>query len=104
MPSRFPGVDPYLESQGFWPDFHARFITNWADRLGELLPDTYEARIDERVNLVEVYPRPHRKRIEPDVAVTRRGNGEAGVAVLPAPAGVLTLEEVTMPLPIMEED
>jgi hypothetical protein len=26
------------------------------------------------------------------------------VAVLPAPAGVLTLEEVTMPLPIVEED
>jgi hypothetical protein len=26
MPSRFPGVDPYLESQWFWPDFHATFI------------------------------------------------------------------------------
>ena len=23
MPSPFPGIDPYLESQGYWPDFHA---------------------------------------------------------------------------------
>jgi hypothetical protein len=104
MPSRFPGVDPYLESQGFWPDFHARFITYWADRLGELLPDAYEARIDERVNPVEVRPRPHSKRIEPDVAVTRRGSGEPGVAVLPAPASATTVEAVTVPLLIEEED
>jgi hypothetical protein len=103
MPSPFPGVDPYLESQGFWPDFHARFITYWADLLGELLPDAYEARIDERVNLVEVRPRPHRRRIEPDVAVTRRGE-EPGVAVLPAPASTPTLEAVTVPLLIEEEE
>ncbi len=24
MPSPFPGIDPYLESQGYWPDFHAQ--------------------------------------------------------------------------------
>lgn len=26
MPSRFPGMDPYLEHPGVWPDFHAEFI------------------------------------------------------------------------------
>ena len=26
MPSPFPGIDPYLESQGYWPDFHVSFI------------------------------------------------------------------------------
>ena len=26
MPSPFPGLDPYLESQGYWPDFHAALI------------------------------------------------------------------------------
>jgi hypothetical protein len=24
MPSPFPGMDPWLEAQGFWPDFHVR--------------------------------------------------------------------------------
>src|SRR5438105_397599 len=26
MPSPFPGVDPYLEAQESWEDFHAKFI------------------------------------------------------------------------------
>ena len=54
MPNRFPGVDPYLEYQGFWPDFHASFITYWRDALVQQLPDNYEARIDERVNQLDV--------------------------------------------------
>lgn len=27
MSCPFPGMDPYLEAQGVWPDFHARVIT-----------------------------------------------------------------------------
>ena len=57
MPNRFPGVDPYLESQGFWPDFHARFVNYWCEVLAAKLPENYEARIDERVNLVELPPK-----------------------------------------------
>jgi hypothetical protein len=26
MKSPFPGVDPYIESQHYWPDFHATFF------------------------------------------------------------------------------
>ena len=54
MSSPFPGVDPYIEPQGFWPDFHASFITYLRDALADQLPSNYEARIDERVNLVEL--------------------------------------------------
>jgi hypothetical protein len=54
MPSPFPGVDPYLEAQGFWPDLHARFITYWCDLLADRLPENYEARMDDRVNLVDL--------------------------------------------------
>jgi len=56
MPSPFPGMDPYLEDPAFWPDFHARFLYNWSDALADLLPEQYEARIDETVRLVEVNP------------------------------------------------
>ena len=53
MTSPFPGVDPFLEAQGFWPDFHATFINYWREALAEVLPDHYEARIVERLNLVD---------------------------------------------------
>ena len=38
MNGPFPGVDPYLEMDGFWQDFHARFITHWCDVLADILP------------------------------------------------------------------
>ncbi len=56
MSSHFPGMDPYLETPAIWSDFHASFITYWSDALLDGLPSNYEARIDEKVNLVEVSP------------------------------------------------
>jgi hypothetical protein len=99
MPSPFPGMDPYLEDPAFWSDFHARFIIYWCDAIADVLPEPYEARIDEKVRLVEVAP-PRRKLIEPDVALTRP---ESSPPPSPAPAGVATLESVTIPLIIEEE-
>ena len=99
MASPFPGVDPYIEAQGFWPDFHASFITYLRDVLVEKLPANYEARIDERVNLVEL-PAEKLKRIKPDLAVSL-GQPSAGIA--PHHAGVATIEPVTIPLVIEEE-
>jgi hypothetical protein len=100
MTSPFPGVDPYLESQGFWPDFHASFITYWRDALMDVLPDNYEARMDECVSLVELPPE-RIKRIEPDLALSRRGPSTGSTATS---AGVATLEPVTVPLVIEEEE
>jgi hypothetical protein len=92
-------MDPYLETPALLSDFHASFITYWRDALIDCLPGNYEARIDEKVNLVEVSP-PRRKYIEPDVALTQRGPSPASS---PAPAGVATLEPVTLTLVIEEE-
>jgi uncharacterized protein DUF4058 len=94
VPSPFPGMDPYLETPALWSDFHASFITYWRDALIECLPSNYEARIDEKVNLVTMAP-PRKELIEPDVALTRSG---AGRGPSPAPAGVATLEPVTLAL------
>ena len=104
MPNRFPGVDPYLESQGFWPDFHASFIIYWRDALAEKLPENYEVRIDERVNLVEL-PQKTIQRIQrftPDVVVSQRESATLG-APGSTSLGVATLEPVTIPLVIEEE-
>ena len=53
MTSPFPGVDPYIEAQDYWPDFHMSFITYLRDALNDVLPDHYDARIDERLSLVD---------------------------------------------------
>jgi hypothetical protein len=99
MPSPFPGVDPYLESQQYWPDFHASFMTYWRDALADLLPDHYEARMDERVNLVERPPETTR-RVEPDLAIARRVPSGAAP---PGATDVATLEPVTIPILIVDE-
>jgi hypothetical protein len=92
-------MDPYLETPALWSDFHASFITYWRDALIVCLPSNYEARIDEKVHLVEISP-PRKKLIEPDVAVTQRVPSRAPS---PAPVGVAVLEPVTLSLVIEEE-
>jgi len=56
MPSPFPGMDPYLEDPGIWPDFHFTFLFCWREAVADLLSDQYEARIDETVRLVQMKP------------------------------------------------
>jgi hypothetical protein len=92
-------MDPYLESPALWSDFHATFIHYWREAVAEQLPDSYEARIDERVNLVEVQPQRIR-RFEPDVAVTQ---GARSPGAAPVASGVTTLEPVVVPLLLEEE-
>src|SRR5579884_2822138 len=99
MPSPFPGMDPYLKTPAYWSDFAATFITYWRDALMDCLPSNYEVRIDEKVSLIEVAP-PRRRLIEPDVAVTQ---GALSLAPSPVPAGVATLEPVTLSLLVEEE-
>jgi hypothetical protein len=99
VPSPFPGIDPYLESQGLWPDFHVRFITALGDAINEQLPEPYVARIDERMYLVERLQE-EIKQIRPDVAVVRER--PLGSVAEPS-SGTLTLEPVTIPLKFLDE-
>lgn len=98
MPRPFPGIDPYLEAQGFWPDFHATFINYWREAIAERLPDHYEVRIDERVNLAAL-PAEKIKRIRPDLSISQRAPSSPSS---PASA-IVTLEPVSIPLVIEEE-
>ena len=99
MPARFPGIDPYLESQHYWPDFHSTFIGACREGIAEGLPDHYEARVDERIRLVGL-PEERPKDFEPDVAVTGRTfSADPG----PAAVTVLDREPITIPFVIFEE-
>jgi Protein of unknown function (DUF4058) len=72
MPSPFPGVDPYLEGQSYWPEFHLKLIHYRQEALNDGVPDHYEARIDERVTLVEASAHEAKQYLS-DVAVVERG-------------------------------
>ena len=94
MPSPFPGIDPYIESQGFWPDFHGSTMAYIRDALNISMPDAYVAQIEEQLRLVaedgEVLGA-----YRPDVALIRdpfaAGTGGVGAAVAEA------VEPVTVP-------
>jgi Protein of unknown function (DUF4058) len=51
MAGSFPGMDPYLEFQVPWPDFHNRLIAQICNELGARLPASYVARVDERIEV-----------------------------------------------------
>lgn len=106
MPRAFPGMDPYLESPEFWPDFHSTFVNCWREAIATFLPENYEARIDERVSLIEMPATDERqtalgRHILPDVSVTRvtdsaHENSQEG--------SVLTREPVVVPLIMAPEE
>jgi hypothetical protein len=100
MPSPFPGIDPYLESQGYWQDFHATLLISFRTALEAILPRNYAAFLEERITLVDLSaeaPRVYR----PDVAIARENHGPRSVSG----RGVLaTLEPVTIPLAVEELD
>ena len=53
MDRLFPGTDPCLAAQQYWPDFRIRFTNYWCEAITEALPQGYSANMDERINLVE---------------------------------------------------
>lgn len=100
MKCPFPGMDPYLEDPAFWQDFHQSFILYWRDAVAQSLPDNYEVRIDERVNLVEI-PGDTIKLIRPDLAISQGFPLPSSQA---SNSGVATLEPVTIPLEYLDEE
>jgi hypothetical protein len=93
MPNPFPGIDPYLEAQGRWPDFHARFIAYACDMLADRLPDPYVAQIEERLSLVEMPAEPG-PTFRPDLAILR----DDSTAGAPGVPGTATIEPVVIPM------
>lgn len=100
MPSPFPGMDPYLEQSGAWGDFHLEFISCLRSTLRRQLPSNYNARIQERVTVIESLELPPRS-LEPDLIVARRQGASEQVE---HHAGAALVEPVTVPLILPEEE
>lgn len=48
MPSLFPGMNPYLEQDDVWRDFHKRFIARVAEMLNSVVQEGYFVKLLDR--------------------------------------------------------
>jgi len=93
-------MNPFLERDEVWPDFHHRFIDRMADSLADQVDPRYLVKIEEQLYVQEAPGRPHRAGPRADVGI-KRAAGSAG----PSP-GVSVLEapmRIHLPWPIIEE-
>lgn len=79
MPSPFPGMNPYLEQNDVWEDFHRRFLVFLAGDIESHVGPNYLVKIEARLYLRELAEQERRRlgsfghRRPRD---TRRGNGD----------------------------
>lgn len=91
MPSPFPGMNPYLEQDDVWHDFHERFLPAAAEAIGAQVQPDYIVKIDEHVYVHELPFEPRRLLGRADLGVTpTRPLAEAtpAVGLLDAPTRV----------------
>ena len=55
MPSPFPGMNPYLEQEDAWHDFHERFLPLVAERIAAQVDPRYIVKIDEHIYIKAHY-------------------------------------------------
>lgn len=97
MPSRFPGMDPYLESPDWFPDLHGSLIIHMKGALQRSLPPSYYAQSNYRFWLEY-----SQRYADPDVEVVQsaekpRRRSRRGVAVAEPQTGgplVVTVETI----------
>src|SRR5215210_6854644 len=83
MPSPFPGMDPWLERPGVFPDIHDALIYLLREALNAVLPKGFHARGANRIWMDEDHHR------QPDVSITRPPEWDA------TPEGGLAVEAFT---------
>ena len=91
MAGPFPGMDPYVEMQSAWTDFHNRLIAEICNELGARLTASYVARVDERVEVAAWALEPPRS-FRPDFLVGRFEKTAVSSAATLATAPATALE------------
>ena len=57
MPSPFPGMNPYIEQDAFWQDFHLEFLPAIRGRLVAQVRPKYIVMLDEHIYVQELASR-----------------------------------------------
>jgi len=90
MPSPFPGMNPYLERDTVWHDFHQSFVTAARDAIAAQVRPKYTVKLEEHIYIHELTADERFAVGRPDLSVLR-GPGEgvqgsAAKATAPPPA------------------
>src|SRR5215469_5082325 len=81
MPSPFPGMNPYLEQDDVWEDFHHNFLTWSQQALNHQLGPDYLARVETRVYIRELSENERRFFGRADVGVSTWLGQRSGTTV-----------------------
>lgn len=93
MPSPFPGMDPWLENPGHFPDFHSRFLSSLSAAMNAVLPPPFFAALSTRI-----YAEESDRNVEPDIDVLVPANGSA------SSGGTATLTRLERDLLVVSEE
>ena len=90
MPSPFPGMNPFLEQDDAWEDFHHGFITRAQAMLADQAGDNYIVKVETRLYVHELSAEERRFRGRADVGISladdvRSNPSTASVATRSAP-------------------
>lgn len=99
MPARFPGMDPWIESQR-WEQFHFEFIREAARQLVPQVRPRYEIAPEQRIYVERSFG--DDEPIRPDVALLEVGDSSRGGGMLTA-AATVSIRPATYTLPMPEE-
>ena len=105
MPSPFPGMNPYLEQDALWHDFHLRFLPALSARLVPQVVPKYIVMLEEHLYVHELPPGPGHLLGRADLSVARppvAPAGELALGVAEAPARVRLLAEDVERVPFLE--
>jgi hypothetical protein len=104
MPSPFPGMNPYLEQDALWQDFHLRFLPALSARLVPQVVPKYIVMLEEHLYVHEPPPEPRHLigRADLSVARTEAPAGAPALGVAEAPALVQLLAEDVERVPFLE--
>lgn len=69
MPSPFPGMNPYLEQDIAWHDFHERFLILGAGLIGAQVRPNYVVRVDDHIFVHELPDEPKKSTGRADLAI-----------------------------------
>jgi hypothetical protein len=106
MPSPFPGMNPYLEQDAFWQDYHLKFLPAICERLVAQVRPKYIVMLGEHIYVQQLPPEPRRLVGHADVSLAapsrRRAEETTAVAMLDAPAQVQLPVQDVRRVPFLE--
>ena len=97
MPSPFPGMDPFIESQS-WKDFHGRFVTVLGELLMPQVRPRYVVKVEDDVYVFADSDDPPEK-FEPDVYLAEGTSNPVGEATGHTATATMAPTILHLPLP-----